>query len=1109
LPFYRKPRAPAGFENAAQALENKTIVAEYYTLQANGASVTDLGQLAAVLANVDETTDVSTPTAIQNIINNSSAGQTGQTFTLTNGVDNLVATSGDDQIDGLVNQFGTPTLNSSDAIDGGAGNDVLVAELAGTTVSPTVKNVEKLELINTSTFANATFNLVNTTGAGEVVIRNSSNGMTLSNVGDTNLGVTIKDQAKNVTVNYTNNALSGQSSAKIKLDGAQAGSTLTINQQAGTDTSGLESLTLESGGSNTNFLNTLTVQDANNNTLSALALTGANGVNVGSAGAVGTASTFALDATQLAGGVTGVFATTGNTTIQGGDGNDNVTLTANAAVVNATMGKGDDIISVTSFNTSDVVDGGDGTDTLAITAANAEAVTAALSNVSNIEALTLNTAGTTNGSVNTTFFGDIQTLNISQGTNSAYTVTMGAGARTINIGDKDTNADQLGGTLTINDTGTASDDVLTINNVETNTTNAFNSNNLTINGYETVNINTTSTQNATNTTAQTIGALALTGDSTSVDQTVNISGNAGLTLTAAVSAATQGKLLIDASGLTGNATLTMNAVPTFTGGTAGTVEIVGSDNNSTASAGDTLRGDTALANNIKAGGGNDTVVGGSGNDTIEGGAGNDTITGNGGNDTITGGAGNDTITTGAGNSNVDAGTGDDTVILASNLDSNDVINGGDGSDTLSIGAAVTASNATGVSGFEVLQDTGSITQDMVQFINNSAILNFVSGQGLGSTFNNVASGDVTLTSADKAAAAQTGIAAAIARLVNGTTDKLTISATDTSATSDEGVTVFTTVTANHEDTIDLVSGSHSNEDLIITTLNASAVKSMTLTGNADINITNTITGASDLATVNAASVGGAVTVDASASTANMTMTGTLSGDNVLIGGTGADTITGGVANDILTGGNGNDNLDGGLGNDTIIGGLGVDIILGGAGNDTITGGAGADRFQIANVNGVDTITDFVSGTDNFDITSNGLDSGALAFGSVAITNQSNVTATGAEDSITLENGDIYAISTNGAAANLTTGGSATLTTTDLTASNLTAVASYIDERFASDNATIEAILVLNWTAGGSTKSYIYNFVEANGNASITQDELTLVGIVERGNTVIDATTDFA
>ncbi|MGF1936678.1 MAG: calcium-binding protein [Nostoc sp. ChiQUE02] len=88
---------------------------------------------------------------------------------------------------------------------------------------------------------------------------------------------------------------------------------------------------------------------------------------------------------------------------------------------------------------------------------------------------------------------------------------------------------------------------------------------------------------------------------------------------------------------------------------------------------------------------------------------------------------------------------------------------------------------------------------------------------------------------------------------------------------------------------------------------------------------------------------------------------------------GNDTVNGGGGNDILLGAKGNDFLNGNAGNDILYGGLGNDALNGGAGNDTLIGGAGSDRFTFnsgqqftqanAELVGLDTITDFVRGTD--------------------------------------------------------------------------------------------------------------------------------------------------
>lgn len=96
------------------------------------------------------------------------------------------------------------------------------------------------------------------------------------------------------------------------------------------------------------------------------------------------------------------------------------------------------------------------------------------------------------------------------------------------------------------------------------------------------------------------------------------------------------------------------------------------------------------------------------------------------------------------------------------------------------------------------------------------------------------------------------------------------------------------------------------------------------------------------------------------------VTGT-GGADTITGGGGNDTISAGDGADSVVGGAGADSIDGGLGADTISGGDGNDTITGGAGADNLTGGAGADTFVFADSaanNGADTLTDLTIGAGN-------------------------------------------------------------------------------------------------------------------------------------------------
>jgi len=95
------------------------------------------------------------------------------------------------------------------------------------------------------------------------------------------------------------------------------------------------------------------------------------------------------------------------------------------------------------------------------------------------------------------------------------------------------------------------------------------------------------------------------------------------------------------------------------------------------------------------------------------------------------------------------------------------------------------------------------------------------------------------------------------------------------------------------------------------------------------------------------------------------------GADTIFGGDGNDVIAGGAGGDSILGGTGNDNIGGGKGGDQIFGEEGDDTINGNLGNDQMTGGAGADKFVFTSVlsasTNVDTILDFVSGTDQIQL----------------------------------------------------------------------------------------------------------------------------------------------
>jgi Ca2+-binding RTX toxin-like protein len=122
-------------------------------------------------------------------------------------------------------------------------------------------------------------------------------------------------------------------------------------------------------------------------------------------------------------------------------------------------------------------------------------------------------------------------------------------------------------------------------------------------------------------------------------------------------------------------------------------------------------------------------------------------------------------------------------------------------------------------------------------------------------------------------------------------------------------------------------------------------------------------------TLSYANSSAAVTVDIQANTASG---GDAAGDTILgfenlIGSAYADSLTGSGPANIITGGAGADSISGGGGADTLDGGLDNDTLIGGSAADTLTGGLGNDRFRWLNSNGTDTITDFTTADDQFEL----------------------------------------------------------------------------------------------------------------------------------------------
>lgn len=187
--------ADANWGNAAAALNNKVEVAEWYSVDQLG-NATDLATLQNQISTV--TSDDTTVTDIT-----SGSAQSGDTFTLTTGVDAVVGTAGNDTILGNSNADGNTTLTALDSIDGGDGVDTLsvtdVNAAFNVAATADVSNVETAEFRVGGTFGATNGDVSGWTGLTSVSV--DAAGDTVLEVANTTAAtVDASDAAGDVTV---------------------------------------------------------------------------------------------------------------------------------------------------------------------------------------------------------------------------------------------------------------------------------------------------------------------------------------------------------------------------------------------------------------------------------------------------------------------------------------------------------------------------------------------------------------------------------------------------------------------------------------------------------------------------------------------------------------------------------------------------------------------------------------------------------------------------------------------------------------------------------------------------------------------------------------------
>lgn len=487
----------------------------------------------------------------------------GETFFLTDQIDNVKGTAGDDV-------FKAPdgTMGAFDTVDGGAGNDTLEVYGESAELEGTFTNIENLVIVD-ATKAN---------NDQEIDLSFFSGSFTLKGGSDT-------------AVTVTN--VAGQ---KLVLDGVTSGTTLTAKMD-GTQTSvklvneGSTNATFQAEGDKlasmdlTTNANT-TLADGNGNTvknvaITALAdatitltdLTNLENVTVAGAGAVGltvAGSVKTVDATANAGGVTVDLSSANEAAFTGGAGKDSIIVSGSKAAHD--LGAGDDTLTFSgALGEKGTVEGGEGTDTISVAAANLTDLAAEFKDgdITGFEVLAVSdkvTAG-----VDMANFSGIDHLVLEAGLESSQTIANMQSGSTLELTASAENPFEV----SVAGADKATDDVL---NIVLSKDDALAANTVTVKDVETINIVADDSGEGA---ADATHTMTLTADKAT---TVKVSGDAGMTLTLTGSDAVK---TINASESTGNVTISdaLKGV-TFTGGAGDDTVTLGAGNTVTGGAGD-------------------------------------------------------------------------------------------------------------------------------------------------------------------------------------------------------------------------------------------------------------------------------------------------------------------------------------------------------------------------------------------------------------------------------------------------------------------------------------------------------------------------------------------
>jgi len=563
------------------------------------------------------------------LTNSGVAPGVGSTTVLTTGVDALSGTAANDTFVGT-----NTTINAGDSINGGAGSDTLkIIDAAGTTsilAGVTVSSVENIT-VQATTAATTSVDVGSITGVQSVASTNGVDGSTVAfeNLAtNTQVTASSSNAAAATTTSFT--MKSASDAIKVGFDGTTAASTIT---NAGSSTTATTATLSSTGTANgytadgttsantvkfTSGSQTLTTVNVNASanlaavlTASDYAAAGATLTVAGTAAKVdlGSNGVFkAIDASGLTAG--GLTISTGSvlTSFVGGQGADNVTISAQPTSATATIstGAGNDTVTVANglvlSGTAASINGGDGTDTLAFSSGSS--LTSASSKLfSGFEVLQVSNAGAV-GTTETYDTSLLPSLSLKVAASAgAVALTNVAANPTVTVSGSV--AGTAGLAVTLKD-ATGTSDVVTVNLDNGATNSAINNtgvvvSKLTVAGVETVNINSNGLISGTGT------ANVVTNDATNNTSLtkVVIGGSQALTFN---TGDFQTALTVDGSSATGALKIDGSAV-VANGGTTNFI-------------------------NINGGTGNDAILAGGAGGTISGGTGGDAITLGGGVDKV-------------------------------------------------------------------------------------------------------------------------------------------------------------------------------------------------------------------------------------------------------------------------------------------------------------------------------------------------------------------------------------------------------------------------------------------------------------------------------------------